>query len=302
VGRNSAAYSAGASGDGAIRYAIAPYSPGSGLAVAVTVVMVVVVMIMRVTMVMRVAVPMTVMFMTVIMIMIMTVFMATTVPVMFMTMVMIVIVMVAILVPMRTAVFGLERRRHHRRLEAAFAQKLGDRGVRRQAQAVGEDLHGNVAVAQRQHQPRRLGKILLAHLEHRLDIGDHFDEMAVVEHQEIVGAQQRRDREIEFDADTLAAEHEALLLDAVLEFEQHGVDDFAGALIAGAENFLGAGHGAIRFGGRFSVANFQWRVGRPAASAPDSNGTTGDGRSGFNSAASTLPASSARESRRACSR
>jgi len=29
------------------------------------------------------------------------------------------------------------------------------------------------------------------------------------------------------------------------------------ALIAGAENFLGAGHGAIRFGGKSSVANLQ---------------------------------------------
>jgi hypothetical protein len=302
VGRNSVAYSAGANGDGAIRYAIAPYSPGSGFAVAVTVIMVVV--IVGVTVVMRVVMSMPVMFMTVTMIV--SVFMAVTVPVVFMIMVMpvimIVMVMVAVIVPMRTAVFGLERRHHHRRLEAAFAQKLRDLGVRRQAQAVGEDLHGNVAVAQRQNQPRRLGKILLAHLEHRLDIGDHFDEMAVIEHQEIVGAQQRRDREIEFDADSLAAEHEALLLYAVLEFEQHRVDDFAGALIAGAENFLGAGHRVIRFGGKSSVANFQWRVGRPGASAPDSNGTTGDGRSGSSAAASTLPVSSARESRRAYSR
>jgi hypothetical protein len=224
--------------------------------VAVTVIMVVV--IVGVAVIMCVVMSIAVMFMAVVMI----VFMAMTVPVMFMTMVMpvivIIIVMVAVIV--RTAVFGLERRHHHRRLEAAFAQKLRDGRVRRQAQAVGEDLHGNVAVAQRQHQPRRLGKILLAHLEHRLDIGHHFDEMAVVEHQEIVGAQQRRDREIEFDADTLAAEHEALLLDAVLEFEQDRVDDFAGALIAGAENFLGAGHGAIRFGDKFSVANLQWQI------------------------------------------
>ena len=136
---------------------------------AVTVIMVVV--IVRVTVVMRVVMSVPVMFM-----------------IMVMPVIMIVMVMVAVIVPMRTAVFGLERRHHHRRLEAAFAQKLRDLGVRRQAQAVGEDLHGNVAVAQRQHQPRRLGKILLAHLEHRLDIGDHFDETAVVEHQEIVGA------------------------------------------------------------------------------------------------------------------
>jgi hypothetical protein len=229
--------------------------------VAVTVIMVVV--IVRVTVVMRVVMSMpmmTVMSMTVVII----VFTAMSMPVMFMIMVMplimIIIVMVAVIVPVRTAVFGLERRHHHRRLEAAFAQKLRDRGVRREAQAVGEDLHGNVAVAQRQHQPRRLGKILLAHLEHRLDVGHHFDEMAVVEHQEIVGAQQRRDREIEFDTDPLAAEHEALLLHAVLEFEQHRIDDFAGALIAGAENFLGAGHGAIRFGGKSSVARLQWQV------------------------------------------
>lgn len=259
--------------------------------------MIMVVMTVRVTIVMRVATSMPVMLMTVVVSMIM--------PVVTMTMIMHMVVRVIMLV--RAVPFGLERRGHHLGLEAAFPEQHRNLGGREQAQAIGEDLNRNVPVAQRQNQPRRLGEILLAHLQHLLHVGHHFDETAVVQHQEIVGAQQRRGREIEFDAGSLAAEHEALLLHAILEFEQQRVDDFAGAPIAGAKNFLGAGHGALPI---------QRRVCRSRASAPESNGTTDDGRAASvaapTSGASTLPASTltastlvvatARASRRAYSR
>jgi hypothetical protein len=186
--------------------------------------MIMVVMTVRVTIVMRVATSMPVMLMTVVVSMIMP----------GVTMIMHMVVRVIMLV--RAVPFGLERRGHHLGLEAAFPEQHRNLGGREQAQAIGEDLDRNVAVSQRQNQPCRLGEILLAHLQHLLHVGHHFDETAVVEHQDIVGAQQRRVREIEFDAGSLAAEHEALLLHAVLEFEQQRIDDFAGAPIAGAEN------------------------------------------------------------------
>ncbi len=250
--------------------------------------MIMVVMIMRVTVVMGVVMGVVV---TMIMPMVfMAVAMAMIVPVIMM--------MVGVIMPMGAAVVGFERGHHHRRRKAAVPQQLRELGMRQHAQAVGEDLDGNVTVTQRQQEAPGFGKILLAHLQHRLDVGHDFDEISVVEHQAIVGAQQRRGREIEFDTGPLAAEHEALLLYAVLELEQHRVDDFAGAAVAGAENLLGAWHEAIRI---------QWRVGRSLSPAPGSIGTTDDGRSGFVPAsilpASTLPAStllaaSARASRR----
>jgi hypothetical protein len=207
-------------------------------------------------------------------------------------MTMIMVVTMGMIMPMRAAVIGLERRHHCGRLETAFLEQQPNRGVREHAQAIGEDLDRNVAVAQRQQQARRPGEILLADLQHRLGVGHHLDQMAVVEHQAIIGAQQRRNREIELDAGPLAAEHEAVLLDAVGEFEQQRFDDFAGAGVTGADNFLGARHRAIRL---------QWRVGRSLSPAPASNGTTDGGRSVL-APASTLSAGRAAASRRAYSR
>jgi hypothetical protein len=209
---------------------------------------------------------------------------------MIMVVTMIIVVTMGMIMPMRAAVIGLERRHYRGRLEASFFEHQRSRGVREHAQAIGEDLDGNVAIAQRQQQARRPGEILLANLQHRLGIGDHLDEMAVVEHQAIIGAQQRWHREIELDAGALAAEHEAMLLGAVGEFEQQRVDDFSGAGVAGADGFLGARHRAIRI---------QWRVGR--SPSPASNGTTDGGRSGL-AAASTVSAGSALASRRTYSR
>ncbi len=177
---------------------------------------------------------------------IMTVIMVVRVVPVMVVMVMVMTMMMRVLVRGRIAVVGLERRRHRLWLETAFLQKKRDLRRVGDAQAVGEDLHRHMAVAEREDQPRAFGEILLAHLQHRLDLGDDLDQPAVVEQQEVVGAQQRRRREIEFDAGALAAEHEALLLDAVLVFEQHGVDDVALGL-SGADGFLGARHGMIRF-------------------------------------------------------
>lgn len=264
---------------------------------AMTVIVVVTVVAVRVTVVVRMTMP--VMFVAVVVRM--------TMPVMIMPVPVTMIMMMAVIMLVRAVPFGLERRDHHLGLEAAFPEQHHNLGIGKHAQAIGQDLDGNVAVAQRQNQPCRLGEILLAHLQHLLHVGHHFDETAVVEHQEIVGAQQRRGREIEFDAGSLAAEHEALLLHAVFEFEQQRVGDFAGAPIAGAEDFLGAGHRALPI---------QRRVCRSRASAPESNGTTDDGRAASaadpTSGASTLPASTltastlvvatARASRRAYSR
>jgi hypothetical protein len=250
-----------------------------------------------IAMIMRVAMAGVVMVMVMVMVMIVTMAIMLPVTVIMAVMVLVIMLMVVtmgmgvgMIMLMRAAVIGLEWRHHRGRPEASFFEQQRSRGVREHAQAIGEDLDGNVAIAQRQQQARRPGEILLANLQHRLGIGDHLDEMAVVEHQAIIGAQQRWHREIELDAGALAAEHEAMLLGAVGEFEQQRVDDFSGAGVAGADGFLGARHRAIRI---------QWRVGR--SPSPASNGTTDGGRSGL-AAASTVSAGSAPASRRTYSR
>ncbi len=84
-----------------------------------------------------------------------------------------------------------------------------------------------MAIAERPDEARDRREILCPHLDHRLDVGHDLCELAVVEHQEIVGAQARRRRKIELDTRALAAEHETLLLVSIVEFQQQRIDDLA---------------------------------------------------------------------------
>jgi hypothetical protein len=88
-------------------------------------------------------------------------------------------------------------------------------------------LHRHVAIAECQDEARDRREILGPHLDHGLDVRHDPGELAVVEHQEIVGAQARRRRKIELDAGALGAEHKALLLAPVVEFQQQRIDDLA---------------------------------------------------------------------------
>jgi hypothetical protein len=141
--------------------------------------------------------------------------------------VMIVMMMPMIMpLPPRTIV-RLERCRHLDALKPVLRHQGFDLGPPLQPDLVGQDLHWNMAIAKRQDETRRRGEILAAHFEQWLDVGHHFDELAVVEHQEVVRVQARRHGKIELDAGTLAAEHEALLLAAIVELQQQRIDDLA---------------------------------------------------------------------------
>ncbi len=122
-------------------------------------------------------------------------------------------------VPVASFVIRLEGRRQFRGLQPVLCDQCFDLGPFLQPYPVGEDLHRDVAVAERQDEARERGEVLGAHLDHRLDVGHHLGQAAVVEHQEVVGAQARRLREIELDARAIAAEHEALLPAAVVVFQ-----------------------------------------------------------------------------------
>jgi hypothetical protein len=113
-----------------------------------------------------------------------TVFMAATL----MSMMMVVVpVTVVMRLPVRVIV-RLERRRHFGALKSVLRHQSLDLRLLLQPDAVGQDLHRHMAIAERQDEARRRGEILGAHLEHRFDVGHDFHKPAIVEHQEVVRA------------------------------------------------------------------------------------------------------------------
>ena len=167
---------------------------------------------------------------------------------------------------------GLERHSHFRGLQPVLRDQRFDLGSFLQPYPVGKDLHRDVAVAERQDEARDRGEILGAHLDHRLDVSHDFDEPAVVEHQEVVGAQARRLREIELDTRTLAAEHEALLPAAVVVLQQQCIGDLARLRAAWRLlRWLATGDDILR-ARHVSTRSYQRLVGK--RSPPLSNGST----------------------------
>jgi hypothetical protein len=143
-----------------------------------------------------------------------------------MPMMMIVAMLMIVLMPVR-AIIGLERRRHLDAGQPVLGDQRFNLGPLLQPDAVGENLHRHMAIAERQDEARDRREILGPHLDHGLDVGHDLGELAVVEQQEIVSAQARRRRKIKLDACAPAAEHKALLLAPILEFQQQRIDHFA---------------------------------------------------------------------------
>jgi hypothetical protein len=136
--------------------------------------------------------------------------------------------MVVVRIPMRMgATVGLERHRYLNACKPVLRHQSFGLGPLLQPDPVGENLHRDVAIAQRQDEARHSSKILGAHLEHWFDVGHNLDEAAVIEHQEVIGVQARRRRKIELDACPPAPEHESLLPAAVIELQQQRIDDLA---------------------------------------------------------------------------
>src|SRR5690242_3335587 len=122
-----------------------------------------------------------------------------------------VVVMMMRMVGAGTRAVRLERRGKRRQLRGDGGKQRLDLGVAAQTQAVGEDLHRHVAVAELPGDAGERRRIGDARLDQRLRLRYDLDQAAVVEHQQIVGRERRRLGEIELDAGALAGEEEALL-------------------------------------------------------------------------------------------
>ena len=82
--------------------------------------------------------------------------------------------------------------------------------------------------------------------DQRLGFGDDLDQLAVIEHQRIVGAQPRRLGEIDLDAGAFDAEHEALFHLPLRVRQDQSVDDSAALALGSRLDAGGARHGVIR--------------------------------------------------------
>jgi len=142
--------------------------------------------------------------------------------------VMVVMAMIVMMMVMpMPGIVRLERGSDRGALKPMLRQQRFDLGPLLQPDAAGQNLHRDMAIAERKEEARDRREILGPHLDHRLDVGHDLGEPAVVKHQEIVGVQAGRRRKVELDARALAAEHETLLLATVVEFQQQRIDDLA---------------------------------------------------------------------------
>ena len=110
-----------------------------------------------------------------------------------------------------------------------------------QADAVGQDLYRQMAVAQRMRDFRQRRNIT-AYFEQWFRRRDDFHGVAIVEQQHVVGAQCDGRSKIECDGTALLSRHTATLHAALCGIEDQGVDDTA-ARFSETDHFDGARHG-----------------------------------------------------------
>ena len=132
-------------------------------------------------------------------------------------MAMVLMLMLMIVVMPVRAIVRLERRCHLDAFKPMLRHQRFDLGPLLQPDSIGQNLHRNMTIAEHQHESGHRGEFRDPHFDDRLDIGHDLRELAVVEHQQIVGAQPRRRRKVEFDTHALSAEHKTLLPAAVVE-------------------------------------------------------------------------------------
>ena len=142
------------------------------------------------------------------------------------------------------APFGIERRLN---LDDACAQSLDhrlDHMIAADAQALGHQLGGQMAVAEMPGDPDQMMRIGPLDLDQRLGRGDHLDQPAVLEHQRITAAKRDGILEVEQKLQSTRARHRHTAAVPVVEIEHDGVGRrFCPAMLP--ENLGGADHAEI---------------------------------------------------------
>jgi hypothetical protein len=148
-----------------------------------------------------------------------------------MMIVIVTVIVVVVMMPVTRrhvgAAYGVERRLDRHDLGAETCEERLDRRIAPHAQTVGEELDRNVTVAEMPREARERGEVLGASLDQRLRLGDDFDEIAVVELEQIAGAQRDRLGEIEREVCSLHASHAAARRPALFGREDQRIDDAA---------------------------------------------------------------------------
>ena len=137
----------------------------------------------------------------------------------------VVLVVMVVVMRVRRAVLGVERRLDGGDLRAGRLQCGFQLGIALQAQAILPDLDRDVVVAEVPGKARKRHRVLDAQLEQRLGFRHHFDEIAVVKQERVVGAQADWPLEIELDAGAAGAEHETALGRSLRVGQNQRVDD-----------------------------------------------------------------------------
>jgi hypothetical protein len=121
------------------------------------------------------------------------------------------------------AAFGIERRLDLDDARAKPFHHRLDHMIAPDPQTLGHDLGRQMAIAEMPGHPNQMQRIDAADFDQRLWRGDHFDQLAILEHQRIAAAQRHRIFEIEQEFEPARARHRHPPPVPVVEIEHDGI-------------------------------------------------------------------------------
>ena len=147
-----------------------------------------------------------------------------------------------------SATFRFERRINHDHFGAKRRQQNLDRRFTLGPNPIGQQLDLDMPVAEMPGQPGQRGNVGGPRLNQRFGRGDDLDQVAIVEHQKVVGAQSNWAMQIEVDGRAFGADHRPLRRATLRIVENDGVRRGPAMAVVGGDNAGGARHGNDGFG------------------------------------------------------
>lgn len=140
--------------------------------------------------------------------------------------------------------------RHERRLDGNGANAEARQQslcsiIADKAQALGQNLHRNVAIPKLPGETCELADIGFAHFEQGFRLGDHLDEPPVIEHEGVAHPQHCGGRKIDFDAYTADGYEARSACLALLAIENDAVGCGSGIIAPGVKHLRHAWHGRL---------------------------------------------------------